>query len=413
MVRLKGFEKLTNVDEALIVFFKALKPTRLAAELISTEDALGRVAAENIPAPVDLPEFDRSAVDGYAVRAEDTFQASQFKPKTLRLVQKDSIDRGHAKQVWTGNQLPKGSNAVIMLEYTRAVEDGIEIVAPVTPSENISKKGEDVKKGEMAAYAGTRLQAHHLGLLTALGITKVKVARKPKVAILSTGNELVELGRKTSPDQIINSNRFLMAALCQELGAEPVYLGTVRDTEEEILTSIANGLEKADVVITTGGTSVGVADLVPTVVDTLGKPGVIVHGVAIRPGMPTALGVLKGKPVFALSGYPVAATVGFEVFVRPTILKLLGVENEPRPKVEACLTRRVAGALGRRVYLRVKTFERKDRFYAEPILTKGSGLLSSLTKANGYVIVPEDRDGLEEGETVKVQLFSPVAKEEK
>jgi len=408
LARLKGFEKLTNVDEALFIFFKALKPKRLSAERVSLADTLGRVAAENIVAPMDLPSFDRSAVDGYAVMAEDTFEASQFKPKTLRLTQKVGIGRGQAKQVWTGNPLPKGADAVIMLEHTRAVKSGIQIIVAVTLNENVSKKGEDIKEGEVAVKSGTRLQPHHVGLLAALGITHVNVVRKPKVAILSTGNELIELGKKPSQDKIINSNRFVMAGLCRELGAEPLYLGIARDNEEEIGAKILEGIRKADVVVTTGGTSVGAADLVPIVVDKLGKPGIVVHGVALRPGMPTALGILKDKPVFVLSGYPVAATVGFEVFARPIILKLQGIEHEPRPMIKAQLAKRVAGALGRRVYLRVRTIEKAGEFIAEPVRTKGSGLYSSMTKANGYVIIPEDREGLEKGETVVVHMFSPL-----
>jgi molybdopterin molybdotransferase len=300
-----------------------------------------------------------------------------------------------------------------MLEHTRAKDNSIEVIASLTPGENVSKKGEDIEKGDVAVQAGTRLQPHHLALLAALGITEVDVVLKPKIAILSTGNELVEFGSKPSSSQIVNSNRFLIAGLCHELGADPLYMGIVRDNEQEISSKINEGLEKADIIITTGGTSVGVADLVPLVVDKLGKPGIVVHGIALRPGMPTALGILKGKPIFVLSGYPVAATVGFEVFARPTVLKMLGAKAESRPWVQAKLTRRVAGSLGRRVYLRVKTEWHKAELVAEPMFTKGSGLLSSLTKANGYVIIPENREGLEKGEIVTVHLFSPIYAEEK
>jgi len=408
LVRLKGFEKLTNVNEALSIFFRTLDPKRLSPERVSIENGQGRVVAENIFAPVDLPSFDRSAVDGYAVRAEDTFEASQFKPKTLRLTQKNSVEKGQAKQVWTGNAIPRGADAVIMLEHTRKTKDSIQVITAVTPSENVSKKGEDIKKGEVAVKSGTRLQPHHVGFLAALGIVHINVVKKPKIALIATGDELVELGEKPRRNQIINSNRFVMAGLCREIGADPVYLGIARDDEKEIGSKILEGLEKADAVVTTGGTSVGAADLVPIVVNKLGKPGIVVHGVAIRPGMPTALGVLKGKPVFVFSGYPVAATVGFEVFARPTILKFQGNEHESRPLTEARLTKRVTGALGRRVYLRVKTFEKAGELYAEPVRTKGSGLYSSMTKANGYVIIPEDQEGLEEGETVTVHLFSPL-----
>jgi molybdopterin molybdotransferase len=408
LARLKGFEKLTNADEALSIFMRALKPKRLPAERVQLENSLGRVICKDVVAPIDLPSFDRSAVDGYAVQAEDTLQASQFKPKTIRLTRGSTVGKGQAKQVWTGNPVPKGADAVVMLEYTRPLKNEIQIISGMTPGENVSKKGEDIKKGEAAVESGIRLLPHYVGLLAALGVTHVDVVQKPKVAILSTGNELVELGEKPPANKIVNSNRFVIAGLCQELGAEPLYLGIARDAEEEIGSKILEGLEKADIVITTGGTSVGIADLVPIVVNKLGKPGVVVHGVAIRPGMPTAVGVLKGKPVFVLSGYPVAATIGFEVFARPTLLQLQGITDASRAMVKATLTKRVAGALGRRVYLRVKAFEKQGEFYAEPVRTRGSGLYSSMTRANGYVIIPEDREGLEKDEAVLVRLFGPL-----
>jgi molybdopterin molybdotransferase len=412
LARLKGFEKLISVDDALGIFFDALKPKRLRSESIPIEDAMERVAAENIAAPMDLPRFDRSAVDGYAIRADDTFEATQLKPRTFKLTQEKIVHEGCAREIWTGNMVPEGATAVVMLEHTRKMKNGIEIVKPVTPSENISRKGEDIKKGEIALEAGTRIKAYHVGLLAALGISKVDVVRKPRIAIISTGNELVELGKGLSPSQVINTNRFVLSGLCQELGAEPEYLGIARDDEEDIRVKIVEGLTKADGVMTTGGTSVGVADLVPLVISKLDKQGIVIHGVAMRPGMPTALGILERKPVFVLSGNPAAAVFGFEVFVRPTVLRLLGVQNEPRLWVEARLTRRVAGALGRRVYLRVKVVEREGELLAEPVLAKGSGLLSSLTKANGYVVISEDREGLEKDEKVTVHLFSPIAKED-
>jgi molybdopterin molybdotransferase len=405
---LKGFAKLTNVDEALSIFLKTLKPKRAETINVSIEEALGRVNAANILAPIDLPPFDRSAVDGYAVRAQDTFEASQFQPKTLQLTSEDNISEGTAKQIWTGNPLPNGADAVIMLEHTKAAKDGIEVLVALTPGENVSKKGEDVHKGNIVVSCGTRLQAHHIGLLAALGISQVGIAEKPNVAILSTGNELVELGKKPQSHQIINSNRYMISSLVAELGAQPLNLGIARDNQDEIAAKIKEGLTKADAVITTGGTSVGATDLVTIVIDKLGNPGVLVHGVALRPGMPTGLAVLKGKPIFVLPGYPVAAIIGFEVFARPVLLKLLGIEHEPRPMLKAKLIKRVAGVLGRRVYLRVNVFLKEDDFFVEPISTKGSGLLTTMTKANGYVIIPEDREGIDEGETVVVHLFAPI-----
>ncbi|MFQ6074030.1 MAG: gephyrin-like molybdotransferase Glp, partial [Candidatus Bathyarchaeia archaeon] len=318
MARLKGFGKLTGVDDALSMFLRELEPARLGVDCVPISEALERVAAENVVAPSDLPPFDRSAMDGYAVRASDTFEASQFKPRLLKLTEKDRVDQGEAKQVWTGGMMPRGADAVVMLEHTRKAEDGVEVLAAVTPGENVSKRGEDIQKGEVAVKAGVRLLPQHLGLLAGLGITHINVARKPKVAVLSTGNELVELGQKPKHGQVINVNKLTLSAMCKQLGAEPVNLGIVGDDLNEISGKIVEGLKRADVVITTGGTSVGYADLVPIAVNKLGKPGVIVHGVAMRPAMPTALAVVQRKPVFILSGYPVAAMFGFEVFVRPT-----------------------------------------------------------------------------------------------
>lgn len=408
LVRLKGFEELTSIDEAFPIFVKKLKPERLGSERISIHAALRRVTAEDVLAENDLPPFDRSAVDGYAVRARDTFEASQFSPKTLQLTENKVVRENETREIWTGNPLPKGADAAVMLEYTKKVGRKIEVGIAVTPGGNVSKRGEDVQKGRVAIKAGTRLKPHHLGLVAALGTTYVKVVKKPTVAITSTGNELVELGHKAAPNQIIDTNRLIFGSICQELGAEPLNLGITKDNVEEIGAKIREGLDRADVVITTGGTSVGYLDLVPSVVNQIGAPGVIVHGIAMRPGLPTALAILQGKPVFILSGNPVAAIVGFEVFARPILLKLLGVDSESRPVLRARLTRRVASTLGLRVFLRVRVFEREGDFFAEPVRIKGSGVLSTMTNANGYVAIPENRDGLEEGETVIVHLFDKI-----
>lgn len=408
MTRLEGFKKLTNVDEALTIFLTTLKLKKLDATRVSLQSALERVLAENVVAKTDLPNFDRSAVDGYAIRAQDSFEASQFNPKVLALTENEQVGKSKAKQIWTGNPLPKGADAVIMLEHTRVLNAKIDIWKPATPGENVSKRGEDIKKGEVALKAGIRLRSHHLGLLGALGETHVNVIMKPKVAILSTGNELVEPGHTPGLAQVIDTNRLILSSLCLKLGAEPYDLGITKDDTDKIADKIREGLNQADMVITTGGTSVGYADLVPNAVNQIGKPGVVVHGMAMRPGMPTALAVLNGKPVFVLSGNPVAAMVGFEVFVRPVLLKMLGIENEPRPALKAKLTRKVSSELGRRVFLRVYAFEKEGEFFAEPIRVKGSGILSTMTKANGYVVIPENCEVLEEGEWVLVHLFDKI-----
>ncbi|MFQ6063842.1 MAG: gephyrin-like molybdotransferase Glp [Candidatus Bathyarchaeia archaeon] len=408
MARLKGFQKLTNIDDALSIFLGKLESKRLEPEQVQIRTALSRVTAEDVVADHDLPPFDRSAVDGYAVRAQDTFKASQFSPKMLRVTRNEQIGEKEAREIWTGNPLPEGADTVIMLEHTKRKKDEIEVWNPSTPGENVSKRGEDVHKGQIAVKSGTRLKPQHIGLLAALAMTHVKVVEKPKVAILSTGDELVDLGREAKTNQVIDVNRLILSGMCWELGAEAIDLGIAKDDLSEIDAKIREGLRKADMLITTGGTSVGRDDLVPTAINRMGTPGVVVHGIAMRPAMPTALAIVQGKPAIVLSGNPVAAMMGFEVFARKLIQQMLGVESEPRPMVKARLTRKVPSTLGRRAFLRVRVFEKEGEFLAEPVRVKGSGTLSTMTEANGYVMIPESRQGLDEGETVAVHLFDRI-----
>lgn len=408
MVKLKGFQKLTSTDDALEKWFNVLKITKPIAEVVPLTEALHLVLAEDVVAEENLPRFDKSAVNGYAVTAEATLGASQFKPALFKLVETSIIGAKQVRQVWTGNPIPKGADAVVMIENTQERGDRVEVGVQLAPGDNVSKRGEDVKKGETIMAAGTRLNPYHVGLLAAFGKTKVSVVKKPRVAIVATGNELADISSKPLANQIYESNRTLLSAMCRELDAEPIDLGIVRDDLNEIAQKIKNGLANADAVITTGGTSVGGLDLVPDAVNKLGKPGIIVHGVAMRPGMPTALAVLEDKPVMVLSGNPVAAIVGFEVFVRPLICRMLGMKKtEQRPMVKATTTRRVSAALGRKTFVRVKVFEKNGEVFAEPV-AKGSGAISTMTRANGFVIVPEDREGVAEGEMVTVRLFGNV-----
>jgi molybdopterin molybdotransferase len=406
---MKGFQKLTPVDQALKTFLATVPFKKPKTVSVTLSSALNRVLAENVIAKEDLPRFDRSAVDGYAVKARDTASASQFRPKTLRIVKEDRVDSMQAKQVWTGNPIPKGADSSIMLENTKKNKDEIEVWVQLTPGENVSKKGEDLAKGETALRSGIRLKAHHLGLIAALGKTETKVFEKPSIGVLATGNELVEIGSIPQRNQIFESNKVMVSSLCRELGTEPVDLDIAKDDVDDIIGKLKKGLGKTDGIITTGGTSVGVADLVPESVNMIGKPGVIVHGVAMRPGMPTALGVVEEKPVMILSGNPVAAIFGFEVFARPLLSRMIGLEHtESRSVVEVRIMKRTTAALGRRTFVRVHVSRREHGFLAEPVSARGSGLISTMTKANGYVVVPENREGLEEGEIVYAHLFDDV-----
>jgi molybdopterin molybdotransferase len=413
LVKLKGFQKLTLTDQALEIWLRAWQIRKPEAVTVSLHNALGRVLAEDIDAKEDLPRFDKSAVDGYALKSSDTIGTSQFKPISLKLTENQEISRKQAKQVWTGNPIPGGADAVIMLEDTKKQEDKLEIWSQLAPRDNISARGEDVKKGDIVAKAGNRLNPYHIGLAAALGYSQLRVAEKPKIAILATGNELAEVGTPLSGNLIYDSNKIMITIICRELGAEIMDSGIAKDDVEEISDKIQKALQSADAIITTGGTSVGGLDLVPDAVNKLGKPGVLVHGMALRPGMPTALAVLSGKPILILSGNPVASVIGFEVFGRPMVCKLLGMsKTEPRLMLKATLVKRVAGALGRKTYVRVHVSSKNDGFYALPVSAKGSGAISTMTQSNGFVIIPENREGISENEMVNVHMFSSLEVED-
>lgn len=415
--RLKGFRQTTSVEKALERFLANVTVEKLNSELVSPEEAFGRVLAEDVVSKVNVPSHDRAAMDGYAVVAVDTFGSSQTAPALLSLVSQVDmgkyptfqLKRGEIAEIATGAILPAGADAVVMLEYARKIDEKqVEILIAVTPGENVSKTGEDVRNGDLALKEGTRIKPPDVAMLAALSIERVRVFRRPKIAIICTGSELIELGIRPSPGRILNTNRFLLSALIQELGASPIYLGIAKDTVEDISRLIRLGLAEADVVTITGGTSVGGKDLVPDAIDLAGKPGMLVHGISIRPGMPTGLASVNGKPVVSLSGQPVAAMIGFNTFVRPLILRLLGTIEEPMPSVQAELSRRMASASGMKTFLRVIVKESERGYVADPITTSGSGLLSSMTQANGIIMIPEDKEGIEAGEVVTVTLFRPV-----
>jgi molybdopterin molybdotransferase len=409
LARLKGFQKLTLIDDALQKWLSVLQIKKLGEATVPLNEALNRVSAADLTAKEDLPRFNKSAVDGYALKAQDTTGTSQFKPVTFQITEHEEIISKQAKQIWTGNPLPKGANAVVMIENTKKTDGKLEVWVQLATGGNVSKKGEDIKKAEKILEAGTRLTPYHLALLAAMGNSEVKVAVKPRVAILATGNELAEAGGNASENQIFDSNRVMLAAMCLELGAETVDLGIAKDDTIEIAEKLGMGLRKCDAVITTGGTSVGEPDLVPDVVNNSGKPGVVVHGLALKPAMPTAVAAVDGKPVIILSGNPVAAVIGFEVFARPLICKMLGMKKtEPRPTVNAVMKRKVAAALGRKTFVRVRVTQKNGEFFAEPVSARGSGAISTMTRGNGFVIVPENREGVTEGEVVLVRLFGKV-----
>jgi molybdopterin molybdotransferase len=416
----KGFKHLTPTNEALEAVMEHVSKRGIAVESVPALSALGRILSDDLISPSDIPSFDRAAMDGFAVRAEDTYGASAGSPILLNSIGElgtgvhptADIRKGDAAFVVTGGQMPQGANAVVMVEYTKQSGSGsVEVSGEVHPAENVSRIGEDVRKGTVVLKEGTRLLPQDIGMLSYLGFTEVSVKRRLKISVLSTGNEIQEKPEPKS-GKVPDVNRPTLLSAVRELGCEPIDMGIAPDEFSEIRDKLRGALETTDLVLVTAGTSVGPGDMVPRVIDSLGKPGMLVHGVAMRPSMPTGLGVVNGKPIVSLPGYPASAYLAFLEFVPPLVKHLLGTHFLPRPMVEAKLRRRVAGILGSKTYVRVQVSEREGNLFADPVRTSGAGILSSLVQANGFLIVPEHVEGYEEGQTVEVELFRPVEREQ-
>ena len=411
-IRMKGFHERTLVDDALELLLKHIKP--LPTETIWFSDASGRVLGEDITSGYDNPPFDRSAMDGYAVKGENTFGASQTNPIFFTLVGevttgiKPDIEIGdfEAVRIMTGGQIPEGADAVVMFEYTSELDGEIEVFKAVTPGKNVSKRGEDVKEGDILLKRGRVIRPHDIGIISAIGRTEIEVFKRPEVAVISTGDELLMPGEELTPGKIYDSNSYTVSSLVLKNGAVPVRVGIIEDDYEKLKSAISDALEY-DAVILSGATSVGKKDVIPKVVSELGE--ILVHGVSMRPGEPTGFGIIKDTPVFMLPGYPVATIFGFETFVRPALQMMQGMEiRSPYPTVNAVLKRKVPSELGRRDYVRVKLIgdvRGGKGLFVEPIRTSGSGIISSLVRADGFVVVPENTEGLEKGTRVDVNLF--------
>ncbi|MBS7655478.1 molybdopterin molybdotransferase MoeA [Candidatus Bathyarchaeota archaeon] len=415
-IRGRGFKKIEKASEALNKLKNYVK-FKSSFEEVLLEDAYGRVLAEDVVSKIDVPSFDKSAMDGYAVIAEDTYEASVFNPIPLKIVGKNFIgeepkvhlNHGETVEVSTGSPLPKNANAVVLLEWIKKIsEDLIEVYHTVHPWENVTRIGDDLKQGEVVLKKGVKLLPQDVGVLKVLGLEKVKVVKKPKVALISTGDELVESVKDLKPFKVIDVNKPILSGMIIESCGEPLNLGLVKDDFNEIKMKIKEALEKADIIVLTGGTSVGEKDLVPDAINSLGFPGVISHGIAIRPGGATCLAVVNEKPIFGLSGYPVAAIIGFKLFVKPLIRMFLGSFEDLTVKVKVKVARRIPSPPGIKSFVRVIVKKTGENYLAEPISTSGSGILSSMVKANAIIEIPEESEGIEEGEEVEAWLFRAI-----
>jgi molybdopterin molybdotransferase len=393
-----GFKDRTRVAEALATVRDALTGHD-RTDRVALGRADGRVLAETVTAPTPVPGYDRAAMDGYAVRAEDTFGASGRSPAILREDDGDGVVApGEAVRVHTGSDLPDGADAVVMIEETEDVGSEVEVFDAVAEGENVGDVGEDVAEGEELYRPGHRVRPSDLGLLKSVGVDQVEVYDAPTVGVIPTGEELVQ--HDPSPGEVIETNGLTVSRLADRWGAVPTYRNVVDDDPNAIRAAIQRDLAK-DVVVTTGGSSVGERDYTPEVVDELGE--VLVHGVALKPGHPVALGIVEGTPVVMLPGYPVACIVNAVQFLRPILKRVGNMPVPDHPTVEARLERKISSEPGTRTFARVRLSEDEGERVAEPTRASGSGVLSSVALADGWVVVPEEREGYDAGETVAVE----------
>jgi putative molybdopterin biosynthesis protein len=403
-------------DEATARFREHLRLEPLGKETVPLGEALDRVLAEDVVSTVDVPGFDRSNVDGFAVQAQDTFGSMEETPRTARLnsellapgiVPLEEVESGTATAIATGGMLPRGADAVLMVEYSEYVDgtegSRVEIKRPVTPGENVSYAGTDIAKGETALRAGQRLTSREIGVLAAIGLAAVPVYRKPRVAIFSTGNEIVAPGAVLRPGAVYDSNASIIGAAVEELGGIAVHLGVVPDDEAALRAALTKGLQ-FDVVVFSGGTSKGAGDISYRVVHDLRSPGVVAHGVALKPGKPICLAVTDGKPVVILPGFPTSAIFTFHEFLAPVIRAFSGVPAERQQHVAASLPMRVNSERGRTEYLLVGLVQGQDGLLAYP-MGKGSGSVTTFSGADGFITIDQHTEILDAGETVSVQLL--------
>ncbi len=409
----KLLDNLLSAREALLRIKKHVK-LDLNCEYVGVRECIGRVSCRDYEAPVNIPPYDRSAVDGYAVRAEDTYGASPTSPVELRIVSKNELASGEAVEIATGAPIPKGADAVVMYEDCIRRGDILLVNKPCFKWSNVSRVGEDFKAGDKVVTKGEELKPWHAASLASFGYGKVCVYRRIKVAVLVTGGEVVEPSDKPgeiAEGLVYNSTGTLVYTyLSQYKILDVSYAGIVCDDKNEVKKRILELLEENDCIITTGGTGVSGRDIVPEAVNEIGSPGVIVRGVAIRPGRPTSIGVVKGKPIFMLSGLPVAALAGLESIVLPSLYSFLQSRYRHTCVVKAKLARRLANAIGFESYFRVFVYEKNGEYYAEPLRLTGSGILSTLIKGNGILIVPSNIEGYEAGDTVEIVLLNPIPK---
>lgn len=403
---------MLTVDGAQTKILSYIRP--LGFEKVSILDALGRVIAEDMVAPRDLPPYDNSGMDGYAVRHEDVQNASEKHPVRLEVIEdlragfisEKTVLKGQAIRIMTGAPIPQGANEVVPVEDTKRGDGSVLILRPGSPGAYIREAGEDVKRGDRVMTQGDVIRPSEIGMLASMGKSFVPVYQRPSVAILCTGEELVDVGEALEGAKIVSSNSYTLAAQVRECGAIPIQLGIARDEKEEIRTKILQGL-RSDVFISSAGVSVGDYDFVREVLGELGVE-MIFWRVAMKPGKPVAFWMYDGKPAFSLPGNPVSSMVTFEQFVRPALLKMMGRRQLFRPVIEAALREEIRKEPGKKHFIRAVVSYGKEGYSVTTTGPQGSGILRSMVRANGLIVLPEDYEMVKAGMKVKVQVLDRI-----
>ena len=408
-----------HVDIALKNFFSCIDwpKTYRPTEIVPLVDAQERVLSNDVASYVNLPPFAKAERDGYAVKSKDTRGASIKHSVSLKLIGRITagqnaelaVEPGKAVAIATGAKVPRGADAVIMIEHTKLENNNniVKVIKQIERGKNISVEGEDVKNGQILLKKGTWLSSQDLGLMASVGLGKVQVYKKPEVAVLATGDELVEPGSNLDDACIYESNRYMISAMVREFGGKVVDLGICRDDRDVILSKLKEALN-FDMVVVSGGASVGEKDYVPEIIKNLGKPGLVVHGIAMKPGSPTGLGVVNYKPIIITPGFPVSSYLAFYTFGQPLILRMLKTRGPPEAKLIARMGSSISVHNDFRTFVRVKVVKQNDSYLAMPISASGASLLSTLTKSNGIIIV-EDNTRLLKGKKVDVILLRNIA----
>jgi putative molybdopterin biosynthesis protein len=419
--RQEQFLEVVSPEEAQKRFAAHLDLAPFPAESIALDAALNRVLAHDIAAPLDVPPFDRSGVDGFAVRAEDLAKASEAAPLRLKL-NTEVIACGHAPKIEvlpgttstiaTGGMLPRGADAVVMIEQTELIEDNglfIEFRRPSAAGQFVAYAGSDIARGETLLRKGRLIGSREIGMLAACGLASVDVVRKPKIAVLSTGDELVQPGDTLRPAGIYDSNGAIVAAAVTEAGGMPVMFGAFADDETMLEAAMRRALAECDMVILSGGTSKGAGDISHRIVSQLGAPGILVHGVALKPGKPLCLAVANKKPVVVLPGFPTSAIFTFHAFVAPVIRAFAGLPPEAAKTVTANVPVRIASEMGRKEFVLVSLVEGKDGTIALPS-PKGSGSVTAFSQAEGFLEIDALASMLDAGTTARITLIGDTAR---